>query len=209
LSEGAIQLQLLYVGFVIAELYGFTIALETNHLRLFVDAPVPIFFLSGVQIATSAFFAFFPLIFLLLHFQLLWQMARLRKKAEMLYLANKLESPGRSVSQALTLRASKVVFAAILLERGSINRIAKEVLFSTTVLLPIALLVFLQIKFLPFHSEGITWIHRGILLCDVSLLALFWIIWSPLPSSKGADKSRGFSEKTSIFNFTNISVVSG
>jgi hypothetical protein len=47
--------------------------------------------------------------------------------------------------------------------------------FITLALAPVALLLYLQITFLPYHSEGITWLHRTILGVDFYFV---WILWS-------------------------------
>jgi uncharacterized protein YjbI with pentapeptide repeats len=52
----------------------------------------------------------------------------------------------------------------------------------TLALAPLALLLFLQIKFLPYHSEAITWLHRGLLALD---LALVWTLWPGYRSGWG------------------------
>jgi len=52
----------------------------------------------------------------------------------------------------------------------------------TLALAPVALLLFLEIKFLPYHSEKITWWHRGLLALD---LALVWTLWPAYRSGWG------------------------
>ncbi len=52
----------------------------------------------------------------------------------------------------------------------------------TLALAPVALLLFIQIRFLPYHSEGITWGHRGLLALD---LLLVWTLWPGFRSGWG------------------------
>jgi hypothetical protein len=42
---------------------------------------------------------------------------------------------------------------------------------------PIALLVFFELQFLPYHDEAISWWHRIAALADIALL---WILWPPI-----------------------------
>ena len=48
------------------------------------------------------------------------------------------------------------------------------IVWLTLVLLPIAVLLYLQLGFLPYHSEQITFGHRLAVLADVALLLYFW-----------------------------------
>ncbi len=48
------------------------------------------------------------------------------------------------------------------------------IVWLTLVLLPIAVLLYLQLGFLPYHSEQITFAHRLAVLADVGLLLYFW-----------------------------------
>ena len=45
----------------------------------------------------------------------------------------------------------------------------------TLVVIPVMLLLFIQISFLPYHSIGITWTHRVALLVDIGILALLGV----------------------------------
>ncbi|MBF0382967.1 MAG: pentapeptide repeat-containing protein [Magnetococcales bacterium] len=48
--------------------------------------------------------------------------------------------------------------------------------FSTSVLIPVVLLLWAQVRFLPYHSEWITWSHRLTILADLTILHLFWMM---------------------------------
>ncbi len=58
----------------------------------------------------------------------------------------------------------------------------------TLVVLPMLLLVFFQIGFLPYHSEPITWWHRGMLLVDVGVVAVLALY----PSRRDRETKVGF-----------------
>jgi Pentapeptide repeats (8 copies) len=69
------------------------------------------------------------------------------------------------------------------LEREGINaKLLSLMALITLAVAPVALLLFLQIKFLPYHSEPITWLHRGLLALD---LALVWTLWPGYRSGWG------------------------
>ena len=69
------------------------------------------------------------------------------------------------------------------LEREGTNaKLLRLMALITLALAPVALLLMIQIKFLPYHSEGITWLHRGLLALD---LVLVWTLWPGYRSGWG------------------------
>ena len=57
----------------------------------------------------------------------------------------------------------------------------------TLILLPIVILLYFQVQFLPYHKEAVTWLHRVAILVDLSLLVLVGIFLDfPKPSLKAA-----------------------
>jgi uncharacterized protein YjbI with pentapeptide repeats len=50
---------------------------------------------------------------------------------------------------------------------------------ATVVLLPLILLLWAQLRFLPYHDTAITWNHRAAVLVDLALLWLFWTLLLP------------------------------
>jgi hypothetical protein len=51
------------------------------------------------------------------------------------------------------------------------------------ILLPIGILVFVQVRFLPYHSEWVTSWHRGLVFAD---LILIWLLWPRIVRASGA-----------------------
>jgi len=77
------------------------------------------------------------------------------------------------------MRIENTLFVQLLvggrLEREGLNaKLLSAMALITLAVAPVALLLYLQIKFLPYHSEPITWLHRGLLALD---LALVWTLW--------------------------------
>jgi hypothetical protein len=62
---------------------------------------------------------------------------------------------------------------------------------TTVVLLPLILLLWAQLRFLPYHDTAITWNHRAAVLVDLALLWLFWpLMLPPVPRTASAAASR-------------------
>ena len=52
----------------------------------------------------------------------------------------------------------------------------------TVIMLPVALLLAVQVRFLPYHEVSMTWWHRSVLLAD---LVLLWALWSVIVLPQG------------------------
>jgi hypothetical protein len=91
------------------------------------------------------------------------------------------------VRENFRMRIENTLFVQLLvggrLEREGVNaKLLSLMALITLALAPVALLLYLQIKFLPYHSEWITWLHRGLLALD---LALVWTLWPGYRSGWG------------------------
>ena len=62
--------------------------------------------------------------------------------------------------------------------------------WTTMILLPVALLVWAQIAFLPYHDAGLTWAQRAAVMLDLLLLWVFWPM-TMAQSGRGLDWWRG------------------
>ena len=51
------------------------------------------------------------------------------------------------------------------------------------VVLPVVLLLYIQIVFLPYHDVGITWVHRLAVLADIALLVFIGVFLMALETS--------------------------
>lgn len=76
-------------------------------------------------------------------------------------------------------------FSHLLLGRqyGALLRVMLTIIVWVTVMLvPLLLLVWAQVQFLPYHDEMITWVQRVALLVDFLIL---WILWPMIMAGKG------------------------
>lgn len=122
------------------------------------------------------FFIVAPWIFLLLHFTLLLNIHFLSRRVGALRRA--LRPPPHPHTQTNFLhRLSPFLLTQRLLGRRDHPRVVWLLLSSiawlTCILLPILLLLWIQIAFLPYHSGSITTMHRGALLLDILIILYF------------------------------------
>jgi uncharacterized protein YjbI with pentapeptide repeats len=139
------------------------------------DVALPIL---QVKIDLARFFVAAPIILLLLHAGLLGQLALLaRKTLEFTSALKMLETTDRP-THPLRLELDNFFFVQALAgpER---SRVVSAFLNSTTwltlVILPVMLLLYVQLAFLPYHDAAVTLVHRLVLLADIALLLLIGV----------------------------------
>lgn len=134
------------------------------------DIPLPIL---QVSIDLTRFFLFAPFVLVLFHVGVIAQLVMLaRKTLELDNAIRHLEvSERRTHPMRLELHNMFFVQAFAGPERSRIiSAFLHGMTWLTLVILPILLLLFIQVAFLPYHDAAITWAHRIALLADMALL---------------------------------------
>jgi uncharacterized protein YjbI with pentapeptide repeats len=103
------------------------------------------------------------------------------------------------IRSALTRQLPSNIFVQFLggpdeIRKGPLGQILAAILWVTLVVGPIALLLLLQIQFLPYHSRWVTWINRTALVVD---LGLIWWLWGNILHSS-ADYLKAGSWRSSV-----------
>jgi uncharacterized protein YjbI with pentapeptide repeats len=165
---------------------------RTSHRTLFLESPLQLPPVLNIDISQLGLFAvtysLVPTIFVVFHFYVLLNLALLARKAktfeDALVRAFPVDGEGR---ETFRMHIENTLFAQPLVagrwEREGINaKLLSLVPLITLALAPVALLLMFEIKFLPYHDERITWLHRGLLALD---LALVWALWPGYRSGWG------------------------
>ena len=181
-NDGTATVQLLYSAFLILLVVGFAVVYGTTHRQLFLDELVSVTIGQSLHLPVSAFYALFPVIFVFLHFQLLWQMHFSATKLQRLNAVA--ERFGESASNpSIRLRIKNIVLSHTYVDNSVASKVASAVIFATVTLLPWVLLLFAQLRFLPFHSDAVTLVHRLVVSIDVLLVLTMWPTISGMNSS--------------------------
>ncbi len=141
-----------------------------TQLLLQTDVELPIL---NVKIPQAQFFQFAPIFFLLFHLGLISQLALLaRKTLELDKALGELEPAGRR-THPLRLELNNFFFVQGV--AGPVRSLIMSLFLHamswlTLVVLPVVLLLFIQLSFLPFHDSLITWTHRIVLVLDIAVL---------------------------------------
>ena len=162
------------------------IVASTTDRVIFLQEPlnVPIF---GIQLPLNGFYVFAPLVLLSFHFYLVVQLRFLSHRLDsfIAYIDRHYGARSNHVGQAEALLDNFSVLQLFLRRhRGRFSVLLFITVTSTLFIAPIAIFIFIQIRFLPYQSEVITNLHRFVIVADLCVLLFIF--------------PRGFSKNKSI-----------
>jgi uncharacterized protein YjbI with pentapeptide repeats len=179
--------QTLWFSFLTFMLYLAIATGTTTHRMLFLEEPLNLPVLN-IPLPLVAFYILTPVIFVVFHFYMLLNLVLLARTARTFEdaLVRALPEDGEA-RENFRMRIENTLFVQLLvggrLEREGINaKLLSAMALISLALAPVALLLMFEIMFLPYHSEKITWLHRGLLALD---LALVWTLWPGYRSGWG------------------------
>jgi uncharacterized protein YjbI with pentapeptide repeats len=148
-----------------------------THKDLLLETPVELPILQ-VRIQMAQFFQFAPVVLVLFHLGVVCQLVLLaRKTMEFDHALRFLETSDRR-THPLRLELNSFFFVqAIAGPHRSIvmSAFLHAMSWLTLVVLPVVLLLYIQIVFLPYHDAVITWTQRVALLVDIGMLVLIGV----------------------------------
>ena len=190
----------LWLSYIFALFYIGIAAAGVTHNDLLLGSPMRLPFIQ-IEVPLVAFFVLAPLLFIILHIYTLVHFVMLAAKAEALNTALKEQPPDAfHTAEGVRRQLPSNIFVQFLagpadIREGGLGIFLRIVAWSTLVIGPILLLLLLQGRFLPFHHEWITWLHRLAVFVDVIMLWLLWpailkgrsnIVWISLRRYKWA-----------------------
>ena len=184
LNEASGQVSAVWATFLSLLAYLAVAVGATTHVDLLLEKPIRLPLL-GVDLGLFAFYGAAPFLLLIFHLYFLVQLYALAGKAHALN-HTLLDVPAMASRDALRRRLHVFMLTQALAgpHRGFVPRLLLRLtLWLTAVFLPIAVLVFVQLRFLPYHSETMTWWHRTAILLD---LAILWALWPLILHPSGA-----------------------
>jgi hypothetical protein len=187
LNHSAERAQTLWFSFLTFMLYLAIATGMTTHRMLFREDSLNLPVLN-IPLPLLGFYILTPVIFVVFHFYMLLNLVLLARTAKSFEdaLARAFPEDGEA-RESFRMRIENTLFVQLLvggrLEREGFNaKLLSLMALITLALAPVALMLMIQIKFLPYHSESITWLHRVLLFVD---LALVWTLWPRYRSGWG------------------------
>jgi hypothetical protein len=178
----------LWLSYLFVLFYLLIAAAGVTHRDLLLESPVKLPFL-GVDLPLNGFFWLGPTLFLVVHAYVLLHFVMLAGKVGAFdaQLRAQIEDP--DVRTNLRRQLPSNVFVQSLAgprewRNSIVGLLPWLIALISLVIAPVALLVFFQLQFLPYHSEWISNWQRIAVIIDLGLL---WILW---PSIARADTKR-------------------
>jgi uncharacterized protein YjbI with pentapeptide repeats len=203
--SGGLWLSYLFVLFYLGIAAG-----AVTHADLLLQSPVKLPFLN-IELPLLAFFVLAPVLFVVTHAYTLVNLALLadrvrqfhKELGDQLAAESTLQPRASEIRAVLTRQLPSNIFVQFLggpdeIRKRALGEALAVILWLTLVVAPIALLLLLQIQFLPYHNQWVTWINRAAIIVD---LGLIWWLWGNI-LRRSADHSKAHSwgswAKTSI-----------
>lgn len=143
-----------------------------THKDLLLETPVSLPILQ-VDIPLTQFFRFAPIVLVLLHLGVVSQLTLLAREALEFDYAIRLLEPTDKRTHPLRLELNNFFFVQAIAgpyRSRVMSCFLHGMSWLTLVVLPVFLLIYIQVVFLPYHDVGITWTHRIALLLDIAML---------------------------------------
>jgi hypothetical protein len=179
LNHSAERVQTLWLSFISFALYLAIAAGTTTHRILFREDPLKLPVLN-IDLPLIGFYVLAPIIFVVFHSYVLLNLVLLARTAKSFGDAlTKVFPEGSAANEMFRMRIENTLFAQLLVGRYWLLTLMAII---TLAVAPVALLALMQARFLPYHSEWLTWLHRGLLALD---LLLVWTVLSGYRSGWG------------------------
>jgi uncharacterized protein YjbI with pentapeptide repeats len=173
-SSAANTAWLIYIG-LMAYLLVAVAGISHKDLLLNNDIPLPVL---QVKIELTRFFLFAPIVLVLVHTGVLGQLVLLARKALEFHASICMLETTDERTHPLRLELDNFFFVQAIAgpERSRVvSAFLHGMSWLTLVILPVLLLLYIQVVFLPYHDTAITWAHRVSLLADIALLMLIGV----------------------------------
>jgi hypothetical protein len=153
--------------------YLAVIFVTTTHLQLLKHSPITLPIINiGVNI--KWFFTLVPWLYLVIHANMLLILALLTDKINL--LEERIHPLDFKVRQDFIRRLHVLIFTQYLSRQhaGFLRLIIDFIIWTTIGFIPLVLLIWAQITFLPAQEQTIIWSQRVCILIDTILVIYFW-----------------------------------
>jgi uncharacterized protein YjbI with pentapeptide repeats len=168
----------LWLSYLFVLFYLLIAAGAVTHRDLFLESPIKLPFL-GVELPLRGFFWLGPALFLVVHAYVLLHFVLLSSKAGVFDAQLRAQIDDGEVRTQLRRQLPINIFVQFLagpreVRQGPLGFLLRLIAWISLVIGPVALLVFFQLQFLPYHDLWITMWQRIAVVIDLLLL---WLLW--------------------------------
>jgi uncharacterized protein YjbI with pentapeptide repeats len=177
-NDSAVRVSTIWVSFLLFGLYLAVAAGNVTHRQLFLEEAIKLPTLN-IDMPLAAFFLLAPLLFAVFHLYVLVQVVLLARTAVAYDAAVTYNLKVASDRALIRQRLANTLFAQILagspFEREGVLGLALHAIcWGTLVILPAFVLLVFQFKFLPYHSDLMSWAHRILTAFSLVMVVLLW-----------------------------------
>jgi uncharacterized protein YjbI with pentapeptide repeats len=177
-----------------------------THRALLLESPVKLPFLN-VDLPLIGFFILGPGLFIVVHAYVLLHFSLLAAKVGTFHSELRRQVGDPDTRMKLRRQLPSNIFVQILsgpreVRTGVEGALLWLIAWISLVIGPVALLIFFQFQFLPYHDEAITWWHRIAVILD---LAILWTLWPSVARGKKTIITRHDFRRTGVATSTLIS----
>jgi uncharacterized protein YjbI with pentapeptide repeats len=168
----------LWLSYLFVLFYLLVAAGGVTHRDLFLEYPIKLPFLN-VELPLKGFFLLGPALFLVVHAYVLLHFVLLSSKAGVFDAQLRDQIGDAEVRTRLRRQLPINIFVQFLagpreVRQGLMGFLLRLIAWISQVVGPVALLVFFEIQFLPYHDVWISWWQRTAVVIDLLLL---WVLW--------------------------------
>jgi hypothetical protein len=182
----------LWLSYLFVLVYIGIAAGAVTHQDLLLENPVKLPFLSDVPLPLVAFFVLAPIVFIVSHAYTLVHFVMLAAKVGVFETELKNQVGGAAeTKEYLRWQLPSNIFVQSLagparMRSGGLGLLLHIIAWVSLVVAPVLLLLLIQVQFLPYHHERVTWlVHRCAVLAD---LALLWALWPSVVKTNSETK---------------------
>ncbi len=178
LSEAASVSGGLWLSYLFVLFYLLVAVAGVTHKDLLFEAPVKLPFLN-VDLPLTGFFWLGPVLFLIVHAYVLLHFVMFAGKVAAFDAALRAQIPDLTVRTQLRRQLPSNIFIQFLagprdIRDGLTGLLLWLIALISLVIGPVALLLYFQLQFLPYHSEAITWLQRIVVVIELALVWRYW-----------------------------------
>ena len=145
-----------------------------THKDILLETPVALPIMQ-VSIQLRQFFTFAPIVIVLFHLGVVAQLVLLARKAIEFDQSVRLIEASERRTHPLRLELHNFFFVQAIAgphRSRVVGAFLHGMSWLTTVIIPVVLLLYIQVAFLPYHDVTTTWVHRIAMFVDLSVLLL-------------------------------------
>jgi hypothetical protein len=178
LNGSATRVSTIWISFLVFGLYLVIAAGTVTHRQLFLEEPVKLPVLN-IDMPMIGFFFLAPILFVVFHVYVLLQVLLLGRTAAAYEKAVEFNVKSATDNALVRQRLANTLFAQIFAgspreREGWIGLLLRMMAWLTLAIAPALVLLVFQFKFLPYHSQLVTWTVRVLIVIDLIAVLVLW-----------------------------------